>query len=285
MNGSPAKAPPEVLWVRGGTRQKLIYGGSALRVLLRSHRVSARARNQSTLGAQHCLVLHGWSLSERDVSDLTQTLSQLEGAQKWNFWDISYDTQWTSFPDSARRIAQSLRETGADFSQTILLGYSMGGLVARQMVADGWPCRALVTLCAPHQGPRRFLPPIGHGPRSLMRSNQLLSALNSHPRDIAMRERYHFFAVTYDDRLGHHEHDGIVSRPSALGMNLDGIGHRHTMALRYRSIAAFDPHWRGKDPRFVRPALDCMTKLFCSEDIIEAMPENVTEDVNQQPQR
>jgi len=261
MNDSP-QTPPEVLWVRGGTRQKLIYGGSALRVLLRSKQVSARARNQSTLGARHCLVLHGWSLSERDVGDLTQALSQIDGAQEWNFWDISYDTQWTSFPDSAQRIAQTLQKTGADFSDTILVGYSMGGLVARQMVADGWPCRALVSLCSPHHGPRRFLPPIGHGPRSLMQGNQLLHTLDANPRDLSMRSRYHFFAVTYDDRLGHHEHDGIVARSSALGMNLEGIAHRHTMALHYKSIAAFDAHWRGKDPRFVRPVLERMSRLF-----------------------
>ena len=255
---------PERLWVRGGARQKLIYGGTALRTVLRSHRVSTRARHQSTLGAKHCLVLHGWSLNERDVDELTQAIAGLEAARDWNFWDISYDTQWTSFPDSAQRIAQSLRKTGADFSETILLGYSMGGLVARQMVADGWPCRALVTLCSPHHGPRAFMPPVGRGPRSLMSRSPFLRALNSNPRDIAMRSRYHFFAVTYDDRLGHHDHDGIVPHRSALGMNLDGMATRKTMSLHYSTIAAFDPHWRAKDPRFARPVLDCMAELLAT---------------------
>lgn len=264
MNDSDSEPLSEPLWVRGGTRQKLIYGGTALRTVLRSHRVSARARLQSTLGARHCLVLHGWSLNERDVDDLTKALSELDAAHDWNFWDISYDSQWTAFPLSAQRIAQSLQETGADFSETILLGYSMGGLVARQMVADGWPCRALVSLCSPHHGPRAFLPPVGRGPRSLMRGNMLLHNLDAHPRDLAMRERYHFFAVTYDDRLGHHEHDGIVARQSALGMNLEGIAHRQTMALHYKTVAAFDPHWRGKDPRFVQPVLKLMADLFAT---------------------
>jgi pimeloyl-ACP methyl ester carboxylesterase len=253
----------KVLWVRGSAGEKRAYQRLAMRMLLRHQKASARTRNPATVhNGQHVFVLHGWSLNEQSVSSLSRALSELPGAENWTFWDITYDTEWTSFSDSAAQIAASLRENEIEFRQTILFGYSMGGLVARQMVADGWPCRDLVSICTPHHGPMKWWPPYGRGPRSMRAFSPQMRALNSHPLDRAARSRYHFFGLTYHDLLGEHEHDCVVPIWSALGCGLGPVARRETRQLRYKSVSLYDAHWRGKQPHYISPVLKTASELF-----------------------
>jgi pimeloyl-ACP methyl ester carboxylesterase len=74
------------------------------------------------------------------------------GQQGWHFWSVNYKTHWRSFADSARDIGAAMHDEPYDFSHTVFVGFSMGGLVARQMVADGFPCQVLISIATPHQG-------------------------------------------------------------------------------------------------------------------------------------
>jgi pimeloyl-ACP methyl ester carboxylesterase len=207
----------------------------------------------------HCILVHGWASDARAMRHLRKALRELPQAARWRFWDVTYDTSWTAFPDSARQIVNQLQAREHDFALTILIGYSMGGLVARQMVAEGFPVSNLVTLCTPHHGPARWVPMPLRGPRSLAQWSHFARKLNANPRDVAARRHYHFFAVTYRDLFGVHRSDGMVSLRSALGLRLGEVASRHTMQLKYKTpisvMMPFDPHWRAMFPQYIQPAI------------------------------
>jgi pimeloyl-ACP methyl ester carboxylesterase len=211
------------------------------------------------------------------MAELTTALSTLPAARDWNFWDISYDAQRTTFPRSARHIAAALREQPFDFERIIIFGYSMGGLVARSMIAEGLECEALVTICTPHQGLVPWWLPLGRGLRSMAPRSSMLRALNANARDRAQRHNYHFFAAAYTDILGFHNHDGVVPLASALGEELGPVAERDTVHLHYSSVATFDPHWRCKHPRYIAPVLETATRLFGGEPRQIVLPPGTAE--------
>jgi hypothetical protein len=147
---------------------------------------------------RHCILLHGWNSPSWYMDDIRQAVRALPQAAGWHFWSVDYKTHLRSFADSARDIGAAMRNQPYDFSHTIFVGFSMGGLVARQMVADGFPCHALLTL--PHRireqrrGCRRIA---RHG--ALSRWSTRLRALNTNSADKACRSRY-IFCVPYRDR-------------------------------------------------------------------------------------
>ena len=167
------------------------------------------------------------------------------------------------------QILGKLKKTGHDFSDTLLIGYSMGGLVARQLVVEGLPSSNLITLCTPHHGPVNWMPIPTRGPRSLGNWSRYIKALDRNPRDIEHRKRYHFFGITYTDTFGFHNHDGMVSSSSALGEKLGDVATRRIMQLKYSvPVSAFmpiDPHWRGMFPKFIGPALRHAAELMKSD--------------------
>lgn len=248
----------------------LSYLNSLRSVLRKSpvHIVDMEPQQPSST-AKHCILIHGWASDARAMRHVRDELRELPEAAGWRFWDISYDTTWTPFPSNARSIIKELKKREHDFSNTILIGYSMGGLVARQMVAEGFPCEALVTLCTPHHGPVRWVPVPTRGPRSLAKWNHCTRALNRHPGDIEARKKYHFFAVTFRDKFGFHRNDGMVSQKSALGLELGEVASRKTMQLKYAIpvtvLMPFDPHWRAMFPRYIQPAIRHIAQLMKAE--------------------
>jgi pimeloyl-ACP methyl ester carboxylesterase len=218
---------------------------------------------QPSATPKHCILLHGWASEASALRQLREELQALPQAADWHFWDITYDTTWTRFAESARLIQEKLAQQPHDFSNSIIIGYSMGGLVARQMIAHGLPCKWLVTICTPHHGPVKWLPVPAYGPRSIASWSATLAALNRNPVDAAHRDRYRFFAITYTDLLGHHEQDGLVTAHSALGMKLGPVALRRKMDLKYSAIMPyFDPHWRGMFPKNIRPVIDDVAGLL-----------------------
>lgn len=211
---------------------------------------------------KHCLVIHGWASDSTALGQFRDTLRALPQAASWRFWDISYDTSWTRFPVSARQILAELQQSDFDFSHSILIGYSMGGLVSRQLVALGFPCHALITSCSPHHGPVRWMPMPYQGLRSIASWSHDIAALNRNARDVSHRDRYRLYAITYDDPLGHHEHDGMVPAHSALGNRLGPVALRHKINLKYSRVTTFNPHWRGMFPQFIAPAVAEATRLL-----------------------
>lgn len=243
------------------------YLGS-LRTIIRkaSLQISEQAPLTPTSEPRNCVLVHGWASDARALFPLRAELRKFPQAAPWRFWDVTYDTSRISYAQSARSIVQALQKQEVDFSHTILIGYSMGGLIVRQMVAEGFPCHALVTLCAPHHGPARWLPLPMRGARSLAGWSRFTRALNRHPLDIAARKKYHFFAMTYRDSFGFHNNDGMVAQESALGLELGEVASRQTMLIKYSApisaLMPFDPHWRGMFPQYVQPAVRHIAELL-----------------------
>jgi len=237
---------------------------SSLRIVTRRMPVSVRtfAPRDGGEGQKHCLVLHGWASDCSALGQMREKLRALPQAATWRFWDIGYDTSWTRFPDSARQILAQLQQHPYDFTHSVLIGYSMGGVVARQLVALGLPCHGLITSCSPHHGPVKWMPMPYRGLRSIAAWSPDSAALNRHPRDVAHRHRYRFYAVSFDDPLGHHEHDGMVPVPSALGSRLGPVAVRETICMRYANVAHFNPHWRGMFPQHMAPVVNEAARLL-----------------------
>lgn len=218
---------------------------------------------EATDSPRHCILLHGWNSPCSYMDELQNALQNLSSAQQWHFWQVEYPTHLWSFERGAKEIMRVLKETCHDFTNTIFIGYSMGGIVARRMVADGFPCQSLISICSPHQGLARWIMPHSPGTWSLSRWSQSLRQLNNNQRDKDLRSRYHFYAITYHDRFGYHPHDGIVTQNSALGKNLASVATRQTIALDYeQKLGGSEPHLRGMNPRYLEPLLDKCKELF-----------------------
>jgi pimeloyl-ACP methyl ester carboxylesterase len=243
----------------------------SLRVVTRRHDIALQhfEPRSGKASNRHCLILHGWASDASALMRIREYLRVAPQAADWNFWDITYDTTWQPFPQSAVQILGKLKSTGHDFSETLVIGYSMGGLVARQLVAEGLPCSNLMTLCTPHHGPVRWMPIPTRGPRSLGNWSRHTKTLNHHPRDIENRKRYHFFGITYTDTFGFHNHDGMVSKASAMGEKLGEVATRRVMQLKYSvpisMLMPVDPHWRGMFPKYIGPALRHAAELMKPE--------------------
>ena len=273
-------------WVRGGQGQKRALMRTGLRVVPRRVPIQIRSltpKNGDANSDKHLIVLHGWGLDAAGMKEMRDALRALPETAGRRFWSISYDTHWTSFEDNARRIIEALRKQPFEFDDVILVGYSMGGIVARSMVAQGFSCRALLAICSPHHGarPQSFFP----GPRSITRRNERLRALNRNARDRAHRARYYFFAITYSDQLGRHDHDGIVARRSALGEGLGEVAGRHSRRLNYKTVAVYDAHWRGKFPDHMKAVLETVAEIERGETAeIEEPPSHESGDsIDAQP--
>lgn len=245
--------------VTGGAGAKRAFLRASLRLLHR--RVPLHISNTPPLEPErergHIVLMHGWGLDADSLSLLAAALGRV--CPQRRIWHITYDTNWTAWQTSARAILAELRSRDTNWDDTILVGYSMGGIVARSLVAQGFDARGVVTLCSPHAGPLPYL--IFPGPRSLSAHNGMMRALDRHPLDIAARSRLHCLAIDYQDLLGPHEHDGMVNRSSALALHLGEIGSRHCTRLHYKNAAWYDPHWRGKDPKFLPAALEAVAAL------------------------
>lgn len=120
---------------------------------------------------KHCILLHGWGLL--GMGDNGEAMRPMMDAIRtkvpdWNYWLTTYDAHGRSFSTNARELKPMfLNNTKYDFTNTVFVTYSMGGQVARQMVADGFPCLALATICSPHHGLLGWVPTPDFGSMSV----------------------------------------------------------------------------------------------------------------------
>lgn len=204
-------------------------------------------------------MLHGWRDNGNDgsaIDDFKRTLKNSKEGTGWGFWSPSYDSIFTPFTKNADDIWTNLKKyqkDGMDLSRVVLIGYSMGGLVARQLVVNGLDILGLLTMCSPHTGLFPLLPQAaGAGEASLTYKSTKLIELNKEARDIENRGKYRFLGVTYTDRGGKHMHDMIVEYDSAMGKILDGVGKRIEQHLDYGNnmFAEWTPHQYPPKPTY-----------------------------------
>ena len=205
----------------------------------------------------NCLLLHGWHSLYFPLIQLENKLRCMPGGERIRFWRGTYDSHWKTFEQSADECVTLLERHRVKPANTVLIGFSMGGLVARSMVSRGFDARAVICLATPHLGAAPWMPVGDVGSVSIAPWSKKLARLNSNKRDIAHRDRYCFAGFDFDDITGYQDHDRIVRLRSSLGEGLPGVAVRHAIHLRYRGVApGCDPHLRGMDPRYLAPVLE-----------------------------
>jgi pimeloyl-ACP methyl ester carboxylesterase len=206
------------------------------------------------------VLMHGWNSVGSDMAPLSDALKLLPTAVGWNFYTPTYETHSETFVEAARDLYQQIQ---ALTHPLILLGYSEGGIVARQLIADGVQIKALVTICAPHLGLGAWIPTPDPGSASISPFSSDLQNLNNSPVDQTNRKFYHLFAISCTDFWGYHDDDGVVRVASALGHTLGAMADQKVIHLDYGGqIAGVDPHHRGMDPTNLQPVLDTCSQLL-----------------------
>jgi triacylglycerol lipase len=164
------------------------------------------------------LLVHGYSCSRAAWWWLRRRLE----AAGWRVATISLEPIYGSIDDFveplARRIAAVLAETGAE--RLLLVGHSMGGLVARAYLQRHGAARVerLVTLGTPHQGSRIAHIGLGENARQMQPDSAWLQALASP-------------APLLDTRVIYSPHDNFVMPqerlllPGATSQAIAGVGH------------------------------------------------------------
>ena len=214
---------------------------------------------------KHLIIIHGhWDVPE-NMHPLGQAVTN-PPIPGWTIWYARYDATWQSFATVGHQLAQYMRkQTGYDFTNTIYLAYSEGGLVARQMIADGFPCRGLVTICTPHEGVLPLLPAPDPASQSMCWYSQDLKNLNANATDAAHRCSYHCFAITYTDHWGGHDDDTVTPANGALMVDLGQVAERGRIPLSYGNnwwMPEHDPHLAGRDPGKVGPVVNACRQLM-----------------------
>jgi pimeloyl-ACP methyl ester carboxylesterase len=216
-----------------------------------------KARSKIVKG--NVVLLHGWDEDGTTMQPVSDALAALPSAADWDFQPpITYETHLISFPTAAAQIEPMV----ANLSNLVLIGYSEGGLVARQLVANGLRVTALVTTCSPHNGIGWWIPPVDAGVASLEYNSPELNALNGNGADIETVAPNHFFGNYFDDLLSGHPDHGVVQLQSALGY-IHGIPDSQSNFLDYNSwIAGWDPHLKGQYPNYLRPLIATCDAIF-----------------------
>ena len=130
------------------------------------------------------------------------------------------------FLKGASVINAYLKANNVSRTQLYIFGYSMGGLVARSLVAyyDFRP-RALITFCTPHEGTANWITwaPWNDGAKSMMQISSDLAKLNRNELDREARNpAYYFIGLGYNEYKNskkRHDNDQLVEVTSAIMFN------------------------------------------------------------------
>jgi hypothetical protein len=225
--------------------------------------VSAQITSPLTDAAtdRHIIVLHGWGNRSADMTGWVGALKEAGLSANRYLWNLQYDYT-KQFPMAASGLMQYFNQqvkAGHTFRDVLFLCYSMGGLVARQMIAQGFPVTRLATVCSPHLGMMYgpAFPGVDLGVTSLKQGSSELNRLNNDPGEGAMRGRYLCASVSYRhaNPLGQWDHDDdtAVDGWSARGDSLGALVKRHNVRLNYQGgvgVQVGAPHKEGMNPRW-----------------------------------
>lgn len=207
---------------------------------------------------KHILLVHGWNSDSGAMGKIYQELKKAPEATNFKFWRVDYD--WNrAFPFGASQVKESIIENNIPLDRTIIFCYSMGGVVMRKVLSDGFPFYSLVSVCSPHEGMLLFA---DEGSLSLQYNSQDLYNLNHNAKDKLNRNKFSFYGISHTNPAGYHAGDSIVSLDSAMGNNLHP-SRSGEMNVKYPSVHnPFEPHSLGMEPRFIKLALDRCKELM-----------------------
>ena len=203
----------------------------------------------------HIIILHGWGKSKEDMNGWVDYFKSTTFSKDKTIWNIGYPTglKFTEAADLVLAFLEKRKHAGYVFENVYLVGYSMGGLVARQMVAKGFPVTKLMTICSPHGGINWYIPAVNPGVASLKQQSKEIEVLNQNEQEQKMRDRYLFCSVSFSiqNRMGKISHDGDTTLlgKSARGEGLGAEIQRYTAHVSYTQLVEPGmPHLEGMNP-------------------------------------
>jgi pimeloyl-ACP methyl ester carboxylesterase len=254
--------------------------------------------NSST--TKHLILIHGlvgdYSFG-KDEDHMEAFYDKLDAAgvlEGYSVWSLTYNTVFMPFDVSGKWLAEDmLRLNEYDFTQAIVVGFSMGGLIARTMLCNNFDFKYLVTIDTPHHGPVPGLSfaaiPTLHGiitslqpflglalqgiPSMVFSSKSQLDIFN-HPKDIAKRKgNYAFYAIDYRDNDidPYHGSDYVVSNHSQLGIDLGDVRWRYIWKKNYTANdpekGIGKPHAVASKPEYCEKVIELLHSLLNGEDM------------------
>lgn len=188
------------------------------------------------------LFLHGYTENHLVWRPLIRALHRDPSRRLYTLWMRPAQASIDRFRDqAAARIRAILKETG--HSQVILVGHSMGGIVARAVIAHDGPdaIAHVITLGTPHQGTSwafawPFLPAV-----QMRTGSEYLAALGGTPglRGVGLTA----IATLHDNIVVPFPQATLPARPQHLVSGIAHIGlmsHPRTMALVTAKLAEPD---------------------------------------------
>lgn len=224
--------------------------------------------SQDETSNKHIIILHGWGKTEEDMSAWVNFMKNSSFSKDKTIWNIGYPSslKFTKVADHLMSFFDKKKREGFNFEKVFFIGYSMGGIIARQMIANGFPVTKLVTVCSPHHGLNWFVPAVDEGVSSLKHTSEELKVLNANSKELSMRDRYLFCSIGYtiNYRLGNREQDSdtMVVGKSARGVELEGDIKRSRTQIQYNPIKVEpgSPHLEGMNPENFADVLPFLTK-------------------------
>lgn len=186
-------------------------------------------------------------------------------------WAMRYDTL-NSFRWAGVNCAHHLRSSGLPLENVHLFGYSMGGLVARTMVADGIPARTVYTYTSPNEGTGWWVPNLlanlggdNAGALSMMGQSADLAWLNNQSPEVQHRDKLVAIGFRHKGAWGDtHENDGMSELHSQCMQKVSQV--KPGLALMWgwpKNINKhnvfenfFQPHRDAQLLPYAQPALD-----------------------------
>lgn len=211
------------------------------------------------------LILHGWDAfnSKTPGKALYPFINSLRAHYHPKGVRVlfkEYDTS-KSFVRGAAQMARYIKECNVDTSQLHIFAYSMGGLVARQMIANGMRPRCLFTYCTPHLGTMPGIQWVwpNQGSQSMFPLSADLGRLNKNARDIAYRKYVTAIGFMYFAPQPEMQ-DGLVGLHSATGTGLGFGASRAWKALAFGPQMPLNPHGYLQEFPHIKPAMQLFVK-------------------------
>jgi pimeloyl-ACP methyl ester carboxylesterase len=215
------------------------------------------------------VLLHGWHSTYEPMMRLDSALRQQFPDAR--IWSGVYDSHWKTFTRSAREFAYAMRHKKLRPEKTFIVGYSMGGIVARSIVANGFAARGVACLASPHLGAAPWLGFTDVGSASIGPQSFRLRTLNNNPIDRQRRKDYFFQAFTFRDRSGFCRHDRVVTLRSSSGRGLENVGKVVVKHLEYTGYAPdVNPHLQGMNPEQLGEFFEWLRSRMSEENQNEA---------------